>query len=205
MAKVQGPLMSLDASGTVANTAVFSKWKGRNYVRTRVVPANPKSAAQTGVRSTHAGLVKAFQANRTTINTNFATLAKQNSVSAFNAFIGFNQKRKSQGFYSANNPNPTNAAPANNATLLAATVGGKYVRLTWTDAADANAWLFAIYRKLGSAPTGLNTEQVGLIPRGAQVFEDGPLAAGTWYYAIAAVSVQGGRIALSAAVTAVIT
>lgn len=43
MAKVTGPLMSLDASGTVGKTATFSKWKGQNYVRLRVTPKNPKS------------------------------------------------------------------------------------------------------------------------------------------------------------------
>lgn len=43
MAKVTGPLMSLDASGTVGKTATFSKWKGQNYVRLRVTPRNPQS------------------------------------------------------------------------------------------------------------------------------------------------------------------
>ena len=41
MVKVYGPMMSLDATGTIGKTATFSKWKGRNYVRQRVVPANP--------------------------------------------------------------------------------------------------------------------------------------------------------------------
>lgn len=51
MAKVTGPLMSLDASGTVGNTTTFSKWKGRNYVRLRVTPQNPKTDAQAQSRS----------------------------------------------------------------------------------------------------------------------------------------------------------
>ncbi len=50
MAKVTGPLMSLDASGTVGNTATFSKWKGRNYVRLRVTPMNPKTNGQAQSR-----------------------------------------------------------------------------------------------------------------------------------------------------------
>jgi hypothetical protein len=51
MAKVTGPLMSLDASGTVGNTTTFSKWKGRNYVRLRVTPMNTKTDAQAIVRT----------------------------------------------------------------------------------------------------------------------------------------------------------
>lgn len=51
MAKVTGPLMSLDASGTVGGTATFSKWKGRNYVRLRVTPQNPKTDNQATSRT----------------------------------------------------------------------------------------------------------------------------------------------------------
>jgi len=50
MAKVTGPLMSLDASGTVGKTATFSKWKGRNYVRLRVTPMNRQTSNQQDAR-----------------------------------------------------------------------------------------------------------------------------------------------------------
>lgn len=59
MAKVTGPLMSLDASGTVAKTATFSKWKGRNYVRQRVIPHNPQSPNQQLTRGFLGVLAKA--------------------------------------------------------------------------------------------------------------------------------------------------
>jgi len=42
--RVTGPLYSQDASGTIGKAIVFSKWKGRNYVRKHVKPANPQSA-----------------------------------------------------------------------------------------------------------------------------------------------------------------
>jgi len=44
--------MSLAASQTLGGTLVYSQWKGRYYVRMRVVPYNPKSAYQTGIRDT---------------------------------------------------------------------------------------------------------------------------------------------------------
>lgn len=62
MAKVTGPLMSLDASGTVANTTVFSKWKGLNYVRLHVTPINRNTAGQQAVRSIIGTLAKACAA-----------------------------------------------------------------------------------------------------------------------------------------------
>ncbi len=62
MAKVTGPLMSLDASGTVGGVATFSKWKGRNYVRLRVIPQNMRTAGQQLVRGFTAAISKAAQA-----------------------------------------------------------------------------------------------------------------------------------------------
>lgn len=51
MAKVTGPLMSMDASGKFGSAIVFGKWKGRNTVRKLVTPANPMSADQETARN----------------------------------------------------------------------------------------------------------------------------------------------------------
>ncbi|MBA7527943.1 hypothetical protein ES705_20125 [subsurface metagenome] len=50
MAKLKAPLMSLGASGKLADTLVFFPWKGLNCVREYVIPANPKTALQTAQR-----------------------------------------------------------------------------------------------------------------------------------------------------------
>lgn len=54
MAKPTAPLLSFGASGTLAKTMVYSKWKGRPYVRRHVIPANPQSTAQTLTRDAFA-------------------------------------------------------------------------------------------------------------------------------------------------------
>ncbi|MDS4026119.1 MAG: hypothetical protein RKO25_03875 [Candidatus Contendobacter sp.] len=51
MAKVSGPLFSMEASGSYGGALVFAKWKGRQYVRELVTPANPHSANQEEVRN----------------------------------------------------------------------------------------------------------------------------------------------------------
>lgn len=51
MAKVTGPLFSLEASGGYGGALVFAKWKGRAYVRQLVTPANPHSADQETARN----------------------------------------------------------------------------------------------------------------------------------------------------------
>lgn len=50
MSKVTGPLFSLDARNKLGGAIVYSIWKGVNYVRRLVVPANPKSKDQASAR-----------------------------------------------------------------------------------------------------------------------------------------------------------
>jgi hypothetical protein len=58
MAKVKGGLFSMEASGTVGDTITFDK---RGFVRTRVIPANPKSDAQGNVRQRLLAVQKALR------------------------------------------------------------------------------------------------------------------------------------------------
>lgn len=51
MARVSGPLMSLDARNSFAGALVFTAWKGRNVVRQLVTPSNPQSADQATQRT----------------------------------------------------------------------------------------------------------------------------------------------------------
>lgn len=50
MAKLAGPLFSLQAGGQLAKTLVYSRWKGISDVRSYVIPANPRSSGQTTQR-----------------------------------------------------------------------------------------------------------------------------------------------------------
>lgn len=46
MAKVTAPLMSMSASGKIADAIVYFTWKGRNVVRQWLKPANPEASDQ---------------------------------------------------------------------------------------------------------------------------------------------------------------
>lgn len=48
---VTGPLFSLTARKTLGKTLTYSVWRGIQYVRTRVTPSNPQTAAQTANRN----------------------------------------------------------------------------------------------------------------------------------------------------------
>lgn len=62
MAKVSGPFMSIDASGTIYNTLTASIWKGRNYIRGWFRPTNPKTADQLTQRTLLSNAVAGWQA-----------------------------------------------------------------------------------------------------------------------------------------------
>ena len=51
MARVTGPLMSMEASGTIGKTLTFANWVGRQYVRRWTRPANPQTADQMEQRN----------------------------------------------------------------------------------------------------------------------------------------------------------
>lgn len=61
MSRVTAPFLSIDASGTVGHTLVASKWKGRNYMRLRVIPKNLRTAGQQLTRGYLGAIAKAAQ------------------------------------------------------------------------------------------------------------------------------------------------
>jgi len=61
MAKTTAPLLSFGASGQIAQTQVYSKWKGRAYVRRYTVPANPNTTEQQLTRSVFSFLQSVYK------------------------------------------------------------------------------------------------------------------------------------------------
>jgi len=92
MARVKGPLFSLEASGTVAKTIVYSKWKGRQYTRKHTIPYNPQSDKQVNCRTAVTLLVEHWQEKDEATQTVWNTFAKFFQLSGFNSFVGRGQK-----------------------------------------------------------------------------------------------------------------
>ncbi|KKK88379.1 hypothetical protein LCGC14_2743740, partial [marine sediment metagenome] len=92
MVKLTAPMLSFDASGKLGNAIVFSKWKGRNYARSLVTPANPKSGGQVGARSMMRFLSQQWQNQSAGDQATWEALADATAISPFNAFVGENLK-----------------------------------------------------------------------------------------------------------------
>ena len=92
MVKLRGPMFSLGASGTLADAVTFSICKGRPYARERVIPSNPKSAAQTGRRSMFAFLSQAWAALDAAQKATFQDIADELVAAPFNAYMKVNME-----------------------------------------------------------------------------------------------------------------
>lgn len=91
MAKLRAGILG-KTSGKVSNV-VASTWKGINYIRERVVPANPNSIAQQRVRGVMRQLVLIGRSVKTTvIDTYWEKFVKGTAQSGWSKFIGTNQK-----------------------------------------------------------------------------------------------------------------
>ncbi len=87
MARTKGPLFSLDASGSLDKTIVYSQWKGRSYVRRHAIPFNPKTPAQVNVRTAMKLLVTAWQGELPAYQEEWNTYGKTLNLSGFNAYV----------------------------------------------------------------------------------------------------------------------
>lgn len=92
MAKVEGPLLSLGAGGALGESIVFSSWKGINYVKKYVVPANPNSTDQQTQRAYFGNAVDAFHGAEyilsDRLSLNRAATFSGKAQSGFNLMVG---------------------------------------------------------------------------------------------------------------------
>lgn len=90
MAKPTAPLLSFGASGSIAQALVYSKWKGRPYVRRHVIPGNPQSTAQTLTRDIFANLNAIWKLAGALLVAPWDRFADGQVLTGRNAFVGQN-------------------------------------------------------------------------------------------------------------------
>lgn len=175
--------MSIDASGSVAGTLTFAKWKGRNYVRQTVIPANPQSPLQVGMRAAMKFLSQFWATGVSAPNkATWAANATANAISEFNAYIAYNQARSRAGLgFSPVNPAVVAAAEAA-PTAGAAGAAYRSLNLTWVDSAGANDTATYIYMSKTTGFTPGIDNLIAIVKHGVQKFTVPNLITGTAYY-----------------------
>jgi hypothetical protein len=138
MVKLKGPMMSMDASGSIGNVLVFSKWKGRNYARRHVIPANPQSGLQVGMRAMLSWMTKRYGSIAAATKLDWAAFYSAESISGINGYLKFNQPRVRRGLGIFEDKDNTPAAAIAAPTAVVATAAVKSVNLTWVASIGAN-------------------------------------------------------------------
>lgn len=180
MVRLYGPLMSLDASGTIADAVTFSKWKGRNYARQRVIPANPNSVSQQSVRAMMKFVSQAWAALTTGNKATWQVRADQTTISTFNAYVATNLNRwRSFKLPSKADPaDESGVAPAAPTTTV--TAGVRELQLSIADGAQLPDWLWMIFRSVttGFTPSFSNLVAVIIKTATPTIYIDAGLPSG---------------------------
>lgn len=136
MARIKFSPLVTDASGSVGDT-VFSKWKGRNYIRTRVDPANPQTVNQQNVRDALTEAVAIWQELSTDLKGAFDDGSSGMKISGYNDFVSRNRShiQAEDGLYGPRH-NPELAAgnpllPTDVSASTGASTGE--IDISWTD------------------------------------------------------------------------
>jgi len=204
MARTKGPLFSLDASGTLADTIVFSKWKGRTYVRRHAIPSNPRSGLQVGMRSVFKYITQAFGALTANQKAAWDALAAPDNITQLNAQVRDAQgrARRNEGWRlgPAETPGTTPDAP----TGPTAVAQNKSVDLSWTrPVGNQGDYTSAIYVKTADTITGVIGELVAVIAVTTIAVTILDLVNGTEYwFEIREMNTDGEFGALSASINA---
>ena len=177
--------MSLDASGSLAGVMVFSKWKGRNYIRSLVKPSNPKSGGQVGVRAMFKFLSQIWAGLSDANKATWEARAEDLVASPFNAFMSLNQKRW-RDFDTPTTEDPAaEIAPAPDGPTGVATPDVRSITITLTDGVNAPDWGYAIFRSTSAVFSLAFSNCIAVVPWSGTAttdYIDSPLAAGTYYY-----------------------
>lgn len=185
MASVFGPLMSMDASGSLAKAIVFSKWKGRNYVRQLVTPKNPKSNSQVGVRSMFKFLAQQWAGLGAADQATWEDRADQTIISPFNAYMAFNQSRWRDFNTPSHEDPPDEAGTLPTGPTGTATPDGRAMIIEITDGVNPPDWGYCLFRSITGTFTLAWSNCIAVIPwdsGGVTDYVDSPLEPDQYYY-----------------------
>jgi hypothetical protein len=110
MAKISLSPLVVDIRNKVADI-VFSKWRGTNYVRSRVTPTNPNTDDQKATRNSLARVVDIWQALPAVIAAAWNYISSGKSYSGYNRFVGDNRADEEAA-------NPLSVSPATDVSSL---------------------------------------------------------------------------------------
>lgn len=194
MVKVTAPALSLSASGKLAGSMVFASWKGRPYVRELVIPANPQSGPQTGVRAMMKFLSQQWASLTAEQKADWDTRASATTISPFNAYVAYNMSRWRRFLGPSKLDPATEASTGLTISAITATGAIRQCTVNLTPSGATAIWGYAIFRSPTGTFTGVFSNCVAVVAANGATpvdYVDTPLAAGTYYYSAKVINTDG--------------
>jgi len=142
MAKVTAPLLSFASKGQIGKSVVFARWRGIDYARRHVVPANPQTTAQQLTRNTFATLREMYKLLPALGSPPWQAFAEGRAFLPLNAFVGENIRAvrgEPDLAMFIGSPGAKGGLPPNSVTLAAGGAAGE-IDVTFTNPAPPPDW-----------------------------------------------------------------
>jgi hypothetical protein len=173
-----------------------------------VIPANPKSGPQIGVRAMMKFLSQYWATISTANQATWDARAAQTTISAFNAYVAYNMSRWRR-FLGPTKVDPaTEASTALTVSAITATGAIRQATINITPSGATNIWAYAIFRSPTGTFTGVFSNCVAVVAaNGASAIDyvDTPLVAGTYYWSAKVINIDGKFGTESSEATAAVT
>lgn len=183
MATVKAPLMSLDASGSIGKAIVFSKWKGRSYVRRHVIPANPRSGLQVGLRSVLRFTSQDYANLSAADLAEWKEKAESDNITRLNAQVRDAQTRARRNLGWRENLTDADPGAIDATTGGAAAAQPKTLVVSWSDpAANLPDYCYSIFMSESTGFTPDISNLVGVVKFGVNTLTVPGLTTGQTYY-----------------------
>lgn len=202
MARTTGPLLSMDASGSVGNSITFAKWKGRNYVRRYAVPANPRSVGQTSIRTAmkyYTAMWKNYQAG---LEGEYTLQAQSQKISPFNAFTRAGMKNWKSSIIISDTATEVSFGTTSANMTLTGTSQPRGITWSWGETLSGNpmAWILAVRE---AADPGVTTQYAVFAGVGVTSWLQTGLKGSTTYQGRISVLLDDGTVVTRSTATSV--
>lgn len=150
MARVTSPLFGLRGRGAIGKSIVFANWKGIQYARTLVIPANPRTDPQMATRHTFMFLSELYRALPSGAQEPWRNYAMGKPITDRNAIISRNLPllRGETDITTFVASPGTYSGPALLAFEVAAGAGAGAIQATWEAPDPLPEWEFTGVRLL---------------------------------------------------------
>lgn len=177
--------MARDASGSLAETITFSKWKGVNYVKLHQKPKQPNTQSQVAVRALTNLLSPAWQQTTAGQKATWQAQATAENISPFNAFMKSNMANWALFLYPSLAYPPTRTGTIHAIDTLTVVPHGRGALMTFTSSTVNDGWGVAWHHVPGAAGNPTKDNLIRFMPLyapGTITWLWSPLDSGTYHF-----------------------